>query len=195
MRRRSGTFEEFSGYPETSGRVPRRYQLNWLTATVVACILIIFVFESIRLLILLIYLPGLLVPKLRHIRDPLHIPIVPFRHDVPVTPIQLVGLEDARAVLRSSEIPRRLHGRFGARRRVSDLFVSTDDVFGGEKTKVRSKLWKFLKRWYRRLALRVDRADELIVDAAWDDREVNREFRRRHSVGWSLENLEAGSGT
>ncbi|KAH8076657.1 hypothetical protein JL721_675 [Aureococcus anophagefferens] len=102
-------------------------QENWLYATVMTMFLIIFVFENLRSLILLIYLPALLVPKLRHIRDPLHVPLVPFRHETPVTPVQLVDVREARAVLKASAVPRRLHARLGTVRRESGLFVSTDD--------------------------------------------------------------------
>ncbi|KAH8045420.1 hypothetical protein JL720_16699 [Aureococcus anophagefferens] len=150
--------------------------------------LIIFVFENLRSLILLIYLPALLVPKLRHIRDPLHVPLVPFRHETPVTPVQLVGVREARC-------SRRPRCRGGSTRAwgpcaASGLFVSTDDPTdvpagvlarrGGPVGAVRDRLF--------------GGDDELIVDADHDDRDVNRDFRRGHAAGWSLDNVRERLG-
>ena len=166
-------------------------QENWLYATVMTMFLIIFVFENLRSLILLIYLPALLVPKLRHIRDPLHVPLVPFRHETPVTPVQLVDVREARAVLKASAVPRRLHARLGTARRESGLFVSTDDP-----TDVpRPRLWRAAAdRWARFRDRLFEDDDELIVDADHDDRDVNRDFRRGHAAGWSLDNVRERLG-
>ncbi|KAH8045705.1 hypothetical protein JL722_14091 [Aureococcus anophagefferens] len=166
-------------------------QENWLYATVMTMFLIIFVFENLRSLILLIYLPALLVPKLRHIRDPLHVPLVPFRHETPVTPVQLVDVREARAVLKASAVPRRLHARLGTVRRESGLFVSTDDP-----TDVpRPVFWRAAAdRWARFRDRLFDDDDELIVDADHDDRDVNRDFRRGHAAGWSLDNVRERLG-
>ncbi|KAH8054427.1 hypothetical protein JL720_14447 [Aureococcus anophagefferens] len=166
-------------------------QENWLYATVMTMFLIIFVFENLRSLILLIYLPALLVPKLRHIRDPLHVPLVPFRHETPVTPVQLVDVREARAVLKASAVPRRLHARLGTVRRESGLFVSTDDP-----TDVpRPVFWRAAAdRWARFRDRLFEDDDELIVDADHDDRDVNRDFRRGHAAGWSLDNVRERLG-
>ncbi|KAJ8600766.1 hypothetical protein CTAYLR_006105 [Chrysophaeum taylorii] len=193
------------------GRVSGKSQMQlWVWGSVFSLVLILFVFESIRILMIWFYVPSLLIPRLSHIGDPLTMSVPRFRMTLAVQPADIVDSRLVLQVMRSPLVPDEVKQTFrqrfyhsqrmssNQRQRYASMMSDLASTFEVVSDKT---MWRKANEHY--CLFGCDDSLSRLLDAAAlvceceldhqesDHRLVNRAYREANAKRWELAHLES----